>query len=391
MSDIIDEYNSIIPAKLLDDIKEEASQAKLTNKQLKVVLEKVKEEYEEAKISPGEAIGVITAESFGEPSTQMTLNVFHFAGVSEMQVTQGLPRLVEIFDARKTPSTPSMEIYLKPDYKKDVKDVRKIASNIKETKLGETSSEFVINLIKSTVEVKLNKQMMRELSITPTLLINSLSGSMKGFNIRFRDSDNTLIIKTKDKEVQMNDLYKLKEKAKETHIKGIKGISQVLPVKIGGEFVIWTAGSNLKGVLELKEVDETRTTTNDIFEIAEMFGIEAARQAITNESLKVIENQGLDIDIRHIMFISDVMTTTGVIKGITRSGITSEKESVLARASFETPLKHIINASLIGEVDRLNSVVENVMLNQPVPVGTGLPGLLAKMQARLEKEVKKAK
>ena len=391
MSDIIDEYNSIIPAKLLDDIKEEASQAKLTNKQLKVVLEKVKEEDEEAKISPGEAIGVITAESFGEPSTQMTLNVFHFAGVSEMQVTQGLPRLVEIFDARKTPSTPSMEIYLKPDYKKDVKDVRKIASNIKETKLGETSSEFVINLIKSTVEVKLNKQMMRELSITPTLLINSLSGSMKGFNIRFRDSDNTLIIKTKDKEVQMNDLYKLKEKAKETHIKGIKGISQVLPVKIGGEFVIWTAGSNLKGVLELKEVDETRTTTNDIFEIAEMFGIEAARQAITNESLKVIENQGLDIDIRHIMFISDVMTTTGVIKGITRSGITSEKESVLARASFETPLKHIINASLIGEVDRLNSVVENVMLNQPVPVGTGLPGLLAKMQARLEKEVKKAK
>ena len=391
MSDIIDEYNSIIPAKLLDDIKEEASQAKLTNKQLKVVLEKVKEEYEEAKISPGEAIGVITAESFGEPSTQMTLNVFHFAGVSEMQVTQGLPRLVEIFDARKTPSTPSMEIYLKPDYKKDVKDVRKIASNIKETKLGETSSEFVINLIKSTVEVKLNKQMMRELSITPTLLINSLSGSMKGFNIRFRDSDNTLIIKTKDKEVQMNDLYKLKEKAKETHIKGIKGISQVLPVKIGGEFVIWTAGSNLKGVLELKEVDETRTTTNDIFEIAEMFGIEAARQAITNESLKVIENQGLDIDIRHIMFISDVMTTTGVIKSITRSCITSEKESVLARASFETPLKHIINASLIGEVDRLNSVVENVMLNQPVPVGTGLPGLLAKMQARLEKEVKKAK
>ena len=126
-----------------------------------------------------------------------------------------------------------------------------------------------------------------------------------------------------------------------------------------------------------------------MFETADVFGIEAARQTIIDEAVKVIENQGLDIDIRHVMFIADVMTTTGKIKGITRSGITSEKESVLARASFETPLVHLKNASLIGEVDELNSVVENVMLNQAVPLGTGLPGLLAKMQAKLEAEKKK--
>ena len=85
------------------------------------------------------------------------------------------------------------------------------------------------------------------------------------------------------------------------------------------------------------------------------------------------------------MFIADVMTTSGMIKGITRSGITGEKKSVLARASFETPLKHIINASLIGEEDELNSVIENVMLNQPVPLGTGLPDLVAKMKSEEEK------
>ena len=80
------------------------------------------------------------------------------------------------------------------------------------------------------------------------------------------------------------------------------------------------------------------------------------------------------------MFIADLMTTTGTIKGITRSGITGEKESVLARASFETPMNHITQASLTGEIDRLNSVVENVMLNQPVPLGTGLPELVTSMK-----------
>ncbi len=93
----------------------------------------------------------------------------------------------------------------------------------------------------------------------------------------------------------------------------------------------------------------------------------------------MISEQGLDIDIRHIMFISDLMTIKGEIKGITRSGITEEKESVLARASFETPIRHLINASLIGEVDMLNSVVENVMINQPIPLGTGLPSLVTKL------------
>ncbi len=68
------------------------------------------------KLEPGEAIGIVTAQSFGEPSTQMVLRTFHFAGVSEMQVTQGLPRLIEIFDARKKPTSPKMEIYLGKDF-----------------------------------------------------------------------------------------------------------------------------------------------------------------------------------------------------------------------------------------------------------------------------------
>jgi len=97
-----------------------------------------------------------------------------------------------------------------------------------------------------------------------------------------------------------------------------------------------------------------------------------------NEVLKVTEAQGIDIDIRHIMLVSDTMCASGEVKGISRYGVISKKSSVLARASFETPMKHLIEAALTGEVDHLTSVVENVMLNQPVPIGTGLPELRAK-------------
>ena len=130
----------------------------------------------------------------------------------------------------------------------------------------------------------------------------------------------------------------------------------------------------------MEEVDAYRTTTNNIFEIEQVLGIEAARQSIINEIFKVIESQGLNVDVRHIMLVADTMCVSGTLKGITRYGVVSDKSSVLARASFETPIKHIINAALVGEVDNLDSVVENVMINQAIPIGTGLPSLAVKKQ-----------
>jgi DNA-directed RNA polymerase subunit A" len=218
---------------------------------------------------------------------------------------------------------------------------------------------------------------MKDIGVTPITVINSIKKSFKG--IAVKKTENGLILRARSKE-NAGDIYKIKDKIKDVYIKGIKGIKQVLPVKRGDEFIIITAGTNLADVLVLNEVDSSRTTTNDIFEIGNILGIEAARQAIINEVYKVIEAQGLNVDVRHIMLVADTMCTAGEISGITRYGIVSEKASVLARASFETPIKHIINAALVGEVDWLNSVVENVMLNQPVPIGTGLPGLITKVK-----------
>ena len=307
-----------------------------------------------------------------------TLNVFHFAGVAEVSVTQGLPRLIEILDARKEISTPSMEIYLKSSLSKDPKEVKRGAALIKETKLHEIVSSFSINLSKLQVELELDKAMMRDLKITEDYVEKTLVESLK--NVKVKSQDGVIVLKVEAEENELMETYKLKEKVKNLYIKGVKGIEQVLPVKNNQEFVIITSGSNLKDVLEIEDVEDTRTVTNDVFEALAVLGVEAARQVVINEAVKVIEDQGLDVDVRHIMLIADAMTQSGDVKGITRGGITGEKKSVLARASFETPMKHLVGASLAGEEDELNSVIENVMLNQPVPVGTGLPDLVAKMR-----------
>jgi DNA-directed RNA polymerase subunit A" len=368
------EYEDKLPPSMLKEIEETCPAGKI-----KKVAKKVYEEYLSAKIDAGEAVGLVGAESIGEPGTQMTLNTFHYAGVAEMNVTMGLPRIIEILDGRKSIATPQMEIFLKAPYNKG-KDIKQIALEIKETKLGEFVTEYSMNIVDLKIELKLDSEKMKELELTPAAVAKAVEkGLANEASVKSEDGMLVLKLKGKEEEKGLNALYRLKEKAKDVYIKGIKGVTQILPVKRKDEFIIITAGSNLKKVFELDFVDTERTTTNDIYEISEVLGVEAARQAIMDEVFKVIETQGLNVDIRHIMLVADTMTASGEIKGITRYGVVSEKASVLARASFETPIKHVINAALKGEVDQLNSVVENVMLNQAVPVGTGLPGLITKI------------
>ena len=369
-------YEGKMPNKLLEDLEAACPEGKLIK-----AGEALEKEYAYSNVAPGESVGLISAESIGEQGTQMTLNVFHFAGVAEMNVTMGLPRIIEILDGRKLIKTPMMEVYLKAPYNQS-DDIKKIAMRLKETKLGDLVSEFVINIIESSVIVKLDQEKLDDVELTVEKVAGEVKKKIKGAIVKATEDGVELKLKTKD-EKGLNEIYKLKEKIKGVYIKGVKGITQVLPVRRKDEFLIISAGSNLKDVLELDFVDPTRTVTNDIHEIANVLGIEAARQAVIEEVFKVIEAQGLAVDVRHIMLVSDTMCAGTEIKGITRYGVVSQKASVMARASFETPIKHIINASLMGERDELNSVIENVMMNQPVPVGTGLPNLT--MEARKKK------
>src|SRR3989339_1191305 len=340
--------------------------------------------HKNGQIAPGEAIGIITAQSFGESSTQMVLNTFHMAGVAEMQVTRGLPRIIENFDDRKTPSSPKMEIYLDKEFNNEG-NARVFAEKIKEVTLKEISSEVKLDFSNKKIEIVIDKKGLKQTHTTIKKVVERLNDL--GFNVNEQSESITL----NASEYSFREIYKLKEKLKATIISGVKGVKQILIVKRNKDFVIITLGTHLKEMLKLKEVDKYRLISNDFYEVAKVFGIEASRQLIINEVVEVLNSQGLDIDYRHSKLIADAMTDNGIVKGVTRMGIITQKSSILARATFETPDKQFVNASIKGTQDKLTSVIENIILNQPVPIGAGLPGLFVKVVGPLVKEEKDKK
>ena len=306
----------------------------------------------------------------------MALNVFHFAGVAEMQVTSGLPRLIEIFDARRTPSTPEMEIYLDKEHNNE-KDAKIIAEKIQEVRLKNIIKEIKIDFSEKRIEAMIENDSLKRIHFS----IDSVLKKLKDRGYKCKIHGNSIIFSEED--VDFKKIYKSKEKIKEAQISGISGIEQILVVKRENNYVILTAGTNLKEVLNFKGIDKTRTISNDLHEVCEVLGVEIARAVIIREIEKVKNSQGLEIDERHLKLIADAMTSEGVVQGITRMGIISQKSSILARASFETPVKQFVNATLKDNKDELNSVIENIILNQPVPVGTGLPGLMVEVTGPL--------
>jgi len=332
------------------------------------------ESYKNSLITPGEAVGTIAAQSIGEPGTQMIMRTHHFAGVTELDVTLGLPRIIEIFDARKVPSTPSMTIYLKDKFKNNEAKVKSIATKLLELKVSDVMSKLVVKLVNNIITIYLEGGKLKQFDISAEEISRQVSKKVRGVECSFEGD----VVNIKGPKDDIGKLYKLRAKIKDVHIQGVSGVSQVLPVKKVNEWIIKTAGSNLEAVIEIPEIDAARTTTNDLFEIFDVLGIEAARNAIIHEAKATLKDQGLTVDDRHLMLVADTMTSTGGIRGTNRYGILKNKASVLARASFEVALRHLFKAAATREIDNLTSIVENVMINQPAPVGTGMLRLVMK-------------
>lgn len=325
------------------------------------------------RVEEGDAVGVIAAQSIGEPGTQLTMNIFHQAGVSDMNITIGLPRIIEVFDARRTPSTPMMTVFLKPEFERDEKVVRRVAARLLEIVLRDLVSGVVVDVVSGELVVRLDEEKLVSYDISVDEVFESVKKCVRGGVVDL--SDGVIIVRLGGG-VDVEKLYKLRAKLLDCFVRGVKGVKQVLPVRMGSGFVIRTAGSNLKKVLSVDEVDASRTVSNDLWEVYSVLGVDAARELIIREVFEVLEQQGLDVDPRHVMLVADLMTSSGVVQGITRYGVVSGKSSPLARASFETPLNHLVDATVHGEKDLLRGVVENVMINQPAPIGTGIVRLV---------------
>jgi DNA-directed RNA polymerase subunit A" len=388
----LEKYSSELPKSIIQELEEKLSKIldRLSKGDIEKVVSEVIRQYREALVEPGEAVGTIAAQSIGEPGTQMTLRTFHFAGVRELNVTLGLPRLIEVLDAKRTPSTPLMRVELDEKAKYDRAKAEELARKIQHVTIENIASSISIDFGQQMIYLQLDEELMKDKRVTLDMVINALNKHKIGTVESVTEKEEETPDGKKKKIIEIviavpeglgaSKMIRLRQKILNIKLKGIKGLKRVVVKEVTKEgktyYYLEVEGSNLQGIFnsldELEEIDPTKVMTNNIHEIAEVLGIEAARTAIINEVMNVLREQGLDVDIRHVMLVADLMTLTGRVRQIGRHGISGEKASVLARAAFEVTTKHLLEAGIKGEEDPLRGVIENVVVGQLIPIGSGM-------------------
>lgn len=365
-----------MPRKIIEEIDATAEEMKLKDKEKKELLDQITEHYEGLMVEPGEAVGIITAQSLGEPGTQLTLRTKHYAGAAEVSVGSGIQRVEEIVDGRSKAKYPTMTIYIADEaLKKDPKKLDLFAKSLIDVRIDDVI-RVKENLESQKITITFDEEAIESRNVNPEELLDKINKQMK------KDG------KRKDKHIfeylfKNESLLKIRRtvnKMRNLRIQGIRGVEKVIVSKDGDEPVIKTRGTNLKNIVKLPEVDGSRTTTNDIKEISKVLGIEAGRISIVNELHGVLRENNISVDVRHIMLLADLMTWDGEIRGIVRTGIAREKSSPFARAAFEETVKHLLDASFKGELEHLEGVVENIIVGQPIKVGTGRVSLVMRKQ-----------
>jgi DNA-directed RNA polymerase subunit A' len=362
----VEKYSSDLNPKLRKDLMDALIGSKLDPKSVEKACERVVALVKKSTVEPGEASGIVAAQSIGEPGTQMTLRTFHFAGVKERDVTLGLPRLIELVDARKQPATPSMDVLLDDATKKSNEKAIKVANQIRFTKVANVISKAEVDP-SGEIYLTVSNEKMAERQCEMSDVIVAIESPKREVSVD--EKTNVITIKI---DVDFASLHIHKNKILNQKVKGIPGIDRVTVVKEGEEWKIQTSGSNLQKVRAIEGVDKARTTTNNIFEIYQTLGIEAARAALVREIIGTLEEQGLEVDIRHIYLVADLMTSKGFLQQIGRHGVAGTKTSVLARAAFEITVPTLAEAAVRGETEDLRGVTENVIVGLPIPVGTGM-------------------
>jgi DNA-directed RNA polymerase subunit A' len=359
-------YQPILNERLVRELREKLTDSHLTEEGAKESLERVGDALDYSRVEPGEASGIVAAQSIGEPGTQMTLRTFHFAGVRERDVTLGLPRLMELVDARKIPATPSMDIYLDKENGASNEKAVKVAKEILFTKVGNVVEYSEVDPTEG-IKLHLSEQMMVDRDTSADEVAKVMETAKRNVQI-----ERNKIIRVNMENADLSALFTLRNKLLNMKLKGIPGITRVTVVKEEEEWFIQTAGSNLGKVVAVQGVDPTRVYTNNVHEVAQVLGIEAARSTLVREVMSTLDEQGLEVDVRHIFLVADLMTSKGYIQQIGRHGIAGAKSSVLARAAFEITVPTLAEAAVKGETEDLKGVTENVIVGLPIPVGTGM-------------------
>ncbi len=377
-----------LPPKVMDELVTKVSNLGISKKEFDDICNNVIDSYERSLVEPGEAVGTVAAQSIGEPGTQMTLRTFHYAGVAELSVTQGLPRLIEIVDARNNPSTPTMKIFLNEEFASDRNEARRIARDIEMVLVESVASNVSIDLLRQAIDIRLDSELMDDKGLTVDIVSEAIQEKIKGKG-EVEPGENVIFVYPAND--TLSELQRLSEKIREVRVKGINNVIHVVIRKESDEYVLYTEGSNLQDALEIEGVNPHKIYTNNLREIYQVLGVEATRNAIIKEAMSVLNEQGMDVDVRHIILVADMMTADGNIRQIGRHGISGSKNSVLARAAFEVTIKHLLGAGIAGTKDPLKGITENVIIGQLIPLGTGSIDLMMNPHVTTPKKKKTKK
>ncbi|CDS13468.1 Putative DNA-directed RNA polymerase(Fragment) [Lichtheimia ramosa] len=407
----------------------------LTSQAFEWILGEVESRFQTAMVAPGEMVGTIAAQSIGEPATQMTLNTFHYAGVSSKNVTLGVPRLKEIINVAKNIKTPRLEVWLDAERSRNIELAKEVQVHLEHTtlqkvtarteifydpdprntiieedadfvdtyyQLEDDNSPVVTRVSPWLLRIELDRGMMVDKRLNITEVVQRISEEFKSdlHVIGSDDNSEKLIIRCRvmmdeNEEKGMEEdegraeedtfLRKLETSMLSSiNLRGIPRIQKVYIVErkdtrlnANGNFdtvTEWgldTDGINLQQVMCQRGVDERRTYSNNTVEIMEVLGIEATRKALLKELRNVIEFDGSYVNYRHLALLCDVMTNRGHLMAITRHGINRAETGALMRCSFEETVEILLEAAAVGELDDCRGVAENIMLGQLAPLGTG--------------------
>ena len=353
------------------------------------MINKIKIKIYSSIINPGEMVGIVASQTLGEQSTQLVLNTFHLAGVGSAAkvVTASMPRLEEIMRMSNNMKSKAMDIYLKDEYYIDnytidkisnsfifirlkdiilyteiIHDVNDTTEDLEEDEFIKIYNEFdklfylgdddscESKWILKIVFYK-NNINHKNINLSTIQEIIQQKGNSNQIKCVFNDDNaNNIILRISLNNVSDNVLDIIKRLEKDIGEMVIKGIEGIEDAYIGDDNhkviynldgssksvknnVIYTIGSNLQSVLENDFVDSTKTFTNNIIEIYETLGIEAARNSIIMELNALFQGKP---NPKHVELMSDLMTYRGILMQIDRHGLNKKDDcGVISKTAFE--------------------------------------------------------
>lgn len=346
----------------------------------------VKERYRKSLISPGESVGVVCAQSIGQMNTQMTLNSFHHAGISEAAMTAGVPKFQELLSATKNPKIVNSSVYFIHRPQNLDQLIKACAGKLKCLRLKDTIKGW--NIVNDRdIEFDLNWKMLYRYSVYPSDIVNRVKRAYEDIEVCIKPStkpilsitpiivDDTIDTVKYISDIAIPNLLPIV-------ISGIVGIRDIFYEKATSptgevEWFARTVGSNYNAIMLTDGVDAERTTSNNIWDILNRMGVEAARESLRQEFKSIMGG----INNSHTDILVDRMTFSGTINSISRYTLKTENSSVLGKASFEESLENFLQASIAGTLDTTTGNSASIVCGKKSRAGTGFVSLKVDLDA----------